>query len=176
MFPEVRQGDIETITPLRSNPATTTMPFTTHIVSTREDSQREDRKLITDIRVYTDGSDLDGQAGAAAVLVCFDGVHDLRRTLRYRLGPLTGHTVYEAESVRTILGARLLATEAIDAAKAASISLDNQPVIRVSEQPYRAQPGHYFLDEFRKMAKDVVLVRLHRSCTYNGYRDTTTQS
>ncbi|KZV68225.1 hypothetical protein PENSPDRAFT_666532 [Peniophora sp. CONT] len=55
----------------------------------------------------------------------------------------------------------LSATEgiAVDAAKLASISLDNQPVIRASEQPYRAQPGHYLLDEFRKMVSGTVVER-----------------
>ncbi|VDC04045.1 unnamed protein product [Peniophora sp. CBMAI 1063] len=160
-----------------ASPREPDIPYDTHIASTRDDSQREDRELTTDIRVYTDGSGLDGQAGAAAVLARFDGLHDIRRTLRYHLGPLSEHTVYEAEALGVILGAHLLATEVERAAKTVSISLDNQPVIRASEQPHRAQPGHYLLDEFRQMMAGLVTAHdARRGLDYYRFPAMTTQS
>ncbi|VDC03412.1 unnamed protein product [Peniophora sp. CBMAI 1063] len=152
MFPELHPDRVETIQPCRVNPGYADYPFTTHIAESREESQREDRELDTDIRVYSDGSGLDGQAGAAAVLVWFDGVRDTRRTLCYHLGPLTQHTVYEAEAIGIVLGAHLILTETVDPSRPSSISLDNQPVIRTTRQVHRAQPGHYLLDEFRELA------------------------
>ena len=52
-------------------------------------------------RIYTDSSGYEGQVGASAILF-ING----RKTaaLRYRLGPLTEHTVFEGELVGIILG------------------------------------------------------------------------
>ena len=60
---------------------------------------------ITGLAVYTDGSGYEGQIGAAAVLMV-NGL-ELRR-VRYRLGPETQHTVYEAEILAVILALHLL--------------------------------------------------------------------
>lgn len=116
--------------------------------------------METKIQVYTDGSGYEGYAGAAALLVRTDGVHKLQRVLCYTLGPLTEHTVYEAEAVGIILGMYLIQTEEREfAAEPCSISLDNQAVIRATEHAQRAQPGHHLLDTFRDIAAFVHWLR-----------------
>ncbi|VDB85625.1 unnamed protein product [Peniophora sp. CBMAI 1063] len=153
LFPEAAPQHSEYIVPMRYDPAHLKPTFTTHIAKSREESHREDEDMDSVIRVYSDGSGYNGYAGAAAVLIRTDGVHEQRRVLRYRLGPLTEHTVYEAEAVGVLLGAHLLHTEEPEhASKPSSISLDNQAVIRATEHCTKAQPGHYLLDLFRDSA------------------------
>ncbi|VDC04308.1 unnamed protein product [Peniophora sp. CBMAI 1063] len=150
LFPEVAPSRVEDIIPMRHDPAHADLAFTTFIADSREESQHDNDTLETVIRVYTDGSGYKGFAGAAALLIRTDGIHNMTRILRYCLGPLTQHTVYEAEAVGIILGAHLLATEEREfASEPSSISLDNQAVIRASKHQQRAQPGHGLLDVFR---------------------------
>ncbi|VDB87722.1 unnamed protein product [Peniophora sp. CBMAI 1063] len=145
---------------MRYDPANADPAFTTHIAETREESHREDAEMDAVIRVYTDGSGYKDQAGAAAVLVRTDGIHEHRRVLRYHLGPLSEHTVHEAEAVGIILGAHLLLTEDPEfASRDSSISLDNQSVIRAAEHIQRAQPGHYLLDQFRTLTDHLWRIR-----------------
>ena len=95
---------------MRHNPPHAGHAFTT-TAGPREDSQKNNNNLSSTIRVYTDGSGYKGYAGAVALLARVDGVHNLQRVLRYSLGPLTEHTIYEAEAVGIILGNHLLLTE-----------------------------------------------------------------
>lgn len=163
LFPETAPQHTEYITPMRYDPATIEPAFTTHIASSREESHREDAEMDSVIRIYSDGSGYKDQAGAAAVLVRTDGVHEHRRVLRYHLGPLTEHTVYEAETVGIILGAHLLLTEDPEhASRDSSISLDNQAVIRAVEHMERAKPGHYLLDIFHDLADRLIQTRDER--------------
>ena len=60
------------------------------------------------IRVYTDGSGIKGQIGAAAVLY-WDGV--LKRTRRLRLGSMKHHIVYEGEGIGLLFGLELIREE-----------------------------------------------------------------
>ena len=98
---------VETLSPVRLPPRCQTghrvVPF-----GLAEDSIERDRGDAADIRIYTDGSGFNGQAGAAAVLY--------RRgeapvSLRCRLGSLDKHTSFEAEVAGLILGTHLLGQE-----------------------------------------------------------------
>ena len=95
------------------------------VASSREDSWEEDDADRAEVCVYTDGSGLDGRAGAAAVL--FRDGHEMK-ALQYLLGPLTQHTTYEAEIIRVILAIQLIHKEG--EANTASIKLDNQAVVQ----------------------------------------------
>ncbi len=55
--------------------------------------------------VWTNGSGIDGKAGAAAVLKIG---RRTTRVLRYHLGPLTHHTTFDTEAVGMVLGVHLL--------------------------------------------------------------------
>lgn len=89
-------------------------------------------------QVYTDRLGYKGYAGAAALLVRSDGIHNLRRVLGYKLGPLKKHAVYEAEGVGIPLGIHLICTEEHKfAAVPSTISPDKQTVIRATEHAQR---------------------------------------
>ena len=77
------------------------------------------------MRVYSDGSGIEGMAGVAVVL--FRDGQEIR-SLRYQLGPLMCHTTYEAEVVGVLLVAELIRKE--HAVHTATIRLDNQAVVQ----------------------------------------------
>ncbi len=101
-------------------------------------------------RVYTDGSDIDGRVGAAAILY----PPGLRRprSLFLHLGPSTRHTVYEAEIVATILGLELLRMER--GIRKASIALHNMAAIQASTLRSSA-PGRYLTDIFHRQLEQL---------------------
>src|SRR6266481_7443579 len=74
--------------------------FDTRIAATREVSKEEDEKDQAVLQAYSDGSGLDGEAGASAVLYR-DG--QSVGTLCCYLGPLTQHTTYDAELAGILL-------------------------------------------------------------------------
>ena len=76
---------------------------------------------ITGLAVYTNGSGYKGQIGAATVLTV--NRLELRR-VRYRLGPETQHTVYEAEIFAVVLALHLL-TQVTCPIPRVTIGLDN---------------------------------------------------
>jgi hypothetical protein len=83
-------------------------PFKVHIDNSREDSIVTHDEDTANIKIYADGSGLDGEAGAAAAL--FRG--NLPPTvLRYHLGPLTKFTTSDSEAVGVLLGMHLLRQE-----------------------------------------------------------------
>jgi len=115
--------EVETVMPA-VRPPNKENSFCMRIASTREESRAEDCTDQAEVRAYSDGSGIDGHAGAAAVLYRGNRVI---KTLRYFLGPLTQHTTYEAEVVGVLLTLKLLTDEGD--AHTASIKLDNQAVI-----------------------------------------------
>ena len=99
--------------------------------------------------MYTDGADINGGGGAAAVL--YAPGRRRPRTLRLHLGPSDGHTVYEAKVVATILGLQLLlAKQPRNPMRMASIALDNTAAIAGSTLRSSA-PGRYFTDIFTEL-------------------------
>ena len=95
------------------------------IAGTREESKEDDVEDRVEVCIYSDGSGVDGSAGAAAVLF-WDGLEV--RSVRYQLGSLTQHTTYEAEVIGVLLALELLHQEW--RVHTASIKLDNQAVIQ----------------------------------------------
>ncbi|OBZ78310.1 hypothetical protein A0H81_02657 [Grifola frondosa] len=97
------------------------------------------------IRVYSDGSDVDGGVGAAAVL--FKPGNPGYKVLRFHLGSSDDHSVYEAEVVGLLLGTELLKTER--SLEGASIAADNKSSIQATKLR-RPAPAHYLLDSLHK--------------------------
>jgi len=121
--------------------------FTTEIEEKTEDAEAvelQDREDQAGVRVYTDGSGLGGEIGAAAVLYRGDTE---KGQLRYCLGTAEEHTVYEGECVGILLGLELIkrqrnmrkVTMYIDSQAAIQATMSNKPA-----------PGHYLLDEVHK--------------------------
>jgi ribonuclease HI len=81
-----------------------------------------------DIKIFADGSGLNKQAGAAAVL--YRGNRP-PKILRYHLRPLTQHTTTDSEGVGGILSMHLL--QAKHNVTSVSVNIDNQSVISAIE-------------------------------------------
>ena len=123
----IKADTLETITPALQCPNEPNT-FTTEIAETRDDSKRDDIEDDSNVRIYTDGSGADKQAGAGAVLYRND---QLLSSLRYCLGPLDRHTTYDAEGIGVVLALELLQRER--GVRKATIRLDNQGVIQSIE-------------------------------------------
>ena len=95
------------------------------IADTREESKDEDVVDTADLRIYSDGSGIEGMAGTAAII--FRNGQKVE-SIHYLLGPLMHHTTYEAEVVGVLLALELIHRE--HSASSATIRLDNQAVIQ----------------------------------------------
>ncbi|QRV96882.1 Reverse transcriptase from transposon X-element protein [Ceratobasidium sp. AG-Ba] len=93
-----------------------------------------------EVRIYSDGSGIDGGIGAAAVL-CRDGQPD--KILRLHLGSDKRHVVYEAELVGAMLALHLLANE--QQVDSAWIGIDNQAVLHTMRSPVVKAAPHLVL-------------------------------
>jgi hypothetical protein len=94
-----RHSKIETIDMLRKPPEWR-QPFETRIPDMEEEALALNNDNMDDIKIFTDGSGLNGHIGAAAVLT--RGFHPYI-IARHHLGPETKHTVYEGECVGQLL-------------------------------------------------------------------------
>jgi ribonuclease HI len=118
--------------------------FQTRVAESRQAAIKMDDDDTAPLQIYTDGSGLNGQIGAAAVLF----KRGLKvRSLRLFLGTETEHTVPEAEGVAMILGLELLKGER--RVTRVSLAADNiGAILRAGEQ--RATPMQYIWDMFKK--------------------------
>jgi ribonuclease HI len=149
---DVCPGTIETI-PAFNLPPWEASAFRTVVSDDRKAAVDEAvaRTGKIELRVYSDGSGFEGQAAAAAVLYQGD---EIRGELRYRIGPLTEHTVYEAEAVGVTLGLHLLLTKAprhIRNGTDVDANLDNQAVIMATDRR-RPRPGHQIMQRIHQLA------------------------
>ena len=74
------------------------------VAENKEKAKSEESEDKSHIKVYTDGSGIDGQIGAAAVLYQ-DSI--LRNKRRLKLGSMKHHMVYEGEGIGMVLGLEL---------------------------------------------------------------------
>lgn len=81
--------------------------YTIHIADSKEAAIEAEARDRSEVKIFTDGSGFKKTIGAAAVL--FRGGQT--RSLRYRLGEDTEHTVFEGEVVGSGLGTELLRRE-----------------------------------------------------------------
>lgn len=139
-------GSIETITHNRRPPSSRT-PYHIAIASTRELAIQDHNDNNDEIKIYSDGSGINGKIGAAAVLI--RNGQPQPKTIHYHLGSEDDHTVYEAEAVGLTLAAQLLSMED-DVTYPISIFVDNQATIK-SGDVFSTKSGHYLIDHFRSM-------------------------
>ena len=134
---------------VRQNPASKShLPLSVEIPENKEASIALDRNARETIKIYTDGSAINGKVGAAAILTR-TGKAD--RTLRVCMGTTEEHTVAEAELVGLILGLHLIATEKRSRVKCV-IGLDNQAIIKALHTDL-TNPGHHLTAEALKIAE-----------------------
>jgi len=143
-------ASVETITHSR-HPPNDRNPYSIDIAKTREQAIEDHDNNADEVKVYCDGSGIDGNIGAAAVL--YRRGRPRPRILRYHLGSIANHTVYEAEAVGLTLAAQLLSLED-DLTYPASIYVDNQATMR-SGDLFSTKSGHYLIDHFRRIIKEL---------------------
>jgi hypothetical protein len=94
------------------------------IISNAEDAITDMEQNQSDIKIFTDGSGMEGKIGAAAAL--YRNNH-LKSTLRHKLGLQRHHTVYEGEGVGLLLGTKLMEREW--GIRSATFYIDNRATI-----------------------------------------------
>ena len=99
--------------------------MTTNIATSREESKEADLEDQAVLKVYTDGLGQDSKAGAAVVLIKGSSIVG---TLRYHLGSLEHHTIFEAELLGILLGLWLVNRE--PDADSVSLKVDSQAAIQ----------------------------------------------
>ena len=123
------------------------------------DSKQSDRSLMgmvgeckvqenvendeSDVKVFTDGSGMEGKIGAAAILYQNGR---MKTKLQYQLGSQQHHTVYEGEGVGAVLG-KLVSNEW--GVWSAIFYIDNQASI-MATQLINPTSGHHIFNAFNK--------------------------
>ncbi|KAJ3473536.1 hypothetical protein NLI96_g12952 [Meripilus lineatus] len=127
--------------------------FSVHIPPDKQQALEEAkrRRHAYKVRVYSDGSGIDGQIGAAAALYINGRI---KGKLFYHLGKATDHTVYEAELVGVLLAQHLLRSINQPFYRA-TIGLDNQAVI-LATQNQQPKPAHYLLDAIHSESMELM--------------------
>lgn len=152
----INPEEVETILPARRRHQY--RPRLTTSIEKNKDAAKEAIQAIEHhgVIVYADGSGFEGKAGAAATL-WVNGIK--KESLRFHLGSLRDHTVYEAEAVGVILALHLL-QERNTRTKKAVIAIDNQAVIK-SLTNQKSKPGHYLVDKIHDLVEDfqVTIIR-----------------
>jgi ribonuclease HI len=114
------------------------------IARKKEEATEEDEFANEDLRVYSDGSAIEGGVGTAAVLMQDREVKD---EITFYLGKDSENTVYKGEIVRMILAVELLRRAGGGERASMALGVDNQVAIRGTKL-FNLQPGHYLMDIF----------------------------
>jgi ribonuclease HI len=101
------------------------------------------------VRIYTDGSSIDGGVGAAAIM--YRG-GTRKKTTKKHLGKSTEHTVYEAEVVGIAMALEMTRVERN--VVRVVIAVDNRAAIQALELR-RPATGHYLVDAIHEGARRV---------------------
>ncbi|KAF5340335.1 hypothetical protein D9611_007948 [Ephemerocybe angulata] len=145
---------VETIAPSGRSPDAP-KTFDTLIEPDRELSIEHERNDDAPIKVYCDGSGIDGKIGAAASLYRGTDTRPMK-TVHLHIGSKEEHSTYEAEWIGALLALWLISTIARDVIGLVPISLyiDNQSVIKSIRNP-RPATGQYIREAFLKLADEV---------------------
>ena len=117
--------ELETCGPICSPPASTIKAKIT--VGRANDAEEVAPIKDDEVQLFSDGSGLDGKVGAAAILYKHG---QGPRMLRYSLGSLEEHTVFEAKAIGLVLALHMLNFE--HEVQKATLWLDNQAVLHRS--------------------------------------------
>ena len=120
--------DIETISPVRKSPSYN--PVFSSVIPPLKEAVLPLTILTNDsipVHVYSDSSGFESGIGALALLYI---QNQLARVLRFYLGTVQEHTVYEAEGVGLILGFHLLHSLMCQLTHPTISGTDSQVVIR----------------------------------------------
>jgi ribonuclease HI len=140
----IKPGDIETIRPV-TRPPSHTHSFTVARAKSREASIEFEKTDTAEIKIFVDGSGIEDNAGAAAVLYR-RGRPNPEKILRYHLGDLTQHTNYEVEAVGLLMAMWMLRNQHVMGHLHVSIYIDSQALTSSfgSRDP---RSGQYLLED-----------------------------
>ena len=139
---------IETIEAVRWSPKWRSK-LRTNIATKREKAVEEEGNNRSEIRIYVDGSGIEGNIGAAAVLYRNGR---LRRSLKCQLSTTLHHTVHEGELVGVGLGFELLQKEST--CHSVAFFVDNQAAIQRTNNR-KPKSGHYLVDHIHSQASRI---------------------
>jgi ribonuclease HI len=116
------------------------------IAENKETAKAAARNNQAEYQIFSDGSEIDGKVGAAAVLYRGGNV---QQVLHHHLGSATQYGIAEAEAVGEVLAAHMLA-KLRDSYEEATIGADNTSTLHnaMSQQPRSA---HYLTDEMHNL-------------------------
>jgi ribonuclease HI len=147
---DISPNEMEVISPVRSPPAYVPRIHTRATTNDpRASRESTGQRRESEIQVFSDGSGIDGKVGAAAILY-HRGIE--AKVLRYHLGLLTDHTVFEAEATGVLLGIHLI--KSMPHANNATIKLDNQAVL-AALSIRKPKPAQSIIDEILLQAENV---------------------
>ena len=141
---------MEKIATTRAPPGTT-IPHTFRIAPSKKESIKWDNDNFGNgTMIYTDGSGYKNMVGTSAVLYN-DGIEI--DSLKYQLGTIQDHTVFEGELVGIILGTQL-ATKHLTLQTSINYSIDNQATMGAMQNKTR-QPAQYLIDEIHRGTEEL---------------------
>jgi ribonuclease HI len=140
---QINPSTIEKIEPVRHYPKWEP-DVATQIAESTKQAEKDDTLATEDMRVYSDGSSVDGGVGGAAVLMRGE---EVVRMKRLHLGSDEEHTVYEAELVGMILAIQMLKEEGGSRGGTMALGVDNQAAI-LATTAFQSRPGHHLVDTF----------------------------
>ena len=114
------------------------LPFRISIAENKEALKKEASKVNEKVKVYSDRSAINGQVGAAAILI---RTGHPPSTLHFHLGPVTKHTVHEVELIGILLALHLIKKEKTGSTTHA-IRTDNQAAIKAFRSAHRGLGTH----------------------------------
>jgi ribonuclease HI len=144
---QTQSEENRTLNPVRKGPGWKPS-FTWHISNDKDEAMSIVRSRMDDIKIFTDGSGYEGKIASAAVLYGKNNEPKEADSIRFQLGSIKKHTVFEAEIVGVVLALHTI--KVLRDEKRILIALDNQATIRALTNNCR-QPGQYLLDEVHKM-------------------------
>jgi ribonuclease HI len=141
---KIHPDNTKTIQPVHQTPKWNSA-FKICIAPSKEQAMEEETGDSTFVRIYSDGSGIEGNIGSATVLYHQQNGIETKCILRYYLGPETKHTVYEGEVVGAIMAQELLHKESHSFGRHVSMYVDNQASI-LATQLKAPNPSHYLLN------------------------------
>ncbi|KAF5322573.1 hypothetical protein D9619_001116 [Psilocybe cf. subviscida] len=128
--------------------------YLTETAPTRQASITAEKEDKARFKIYTDGSGINGQVGAAATL--YEGNQQEPTAIRhYHLGPTTKYTTYDAEWIGLLLAVWLITTvleQGRIGISNISVYVDNQSVIKTLDNT-RPGPAQHITDAFQTIAE-----------------------
>ena len=146
---KLRKKKLEIIMPVAQCPPRPAK-LNTKIASSREESIKQEKDDKANFKVFSDGSGLNNDIGAAAILYKKGRFTPLDR-LKVFLGPSSKHNTFEAEAIGAVLATRLLSSCPDTIGKKVSLYIDNQALIKSFNNP-KATSGQYLIRHFLLLA------------------------